>query len=819
MLETAVFEHNANLHTIAAGSFGKTSATLQTLEISGSPALTTIEAGGFVGLGGLKKLSLLVCGVAALDNGVFEGLGQLTDLVLELGDLVYIGGNALSHLIMLRRIRIAHATQLAALPATIFNGLYHHWGSSLGGEGEGEGDVRGSAGVFAGGGEGETSIVLENLGLSSLSFLTPTNGAALHVERVEVSCMPAVLSIPTGAFDAISASCTNLNLNSNGVTAIAPQAFVKLTKLVTLELQGNANLERLSGGVFDGVFDKTAEVHLNLNSNGLRFISPEAITFRSHKMSAPINTIITASSYPGTHLDVCCSYEWMALDPHWAVRGLRCANTLNTLTPLVTAAALLDTDNPIANGEAVAEETFATTVQDITELDDSAFGCCFERGWQSKVDAINDVGLLIIGNVGAKREPGLFSELPTEIQRHLDGFCANASWSSTVPTAGGEPDSIGIDIDSSSFSLDLPTDCNSNSNYTSFHGCPDLKFDFQKTWDPAASQCVLDGCPSGYREDIIGRRRLVDCEPWLHAERPYDTVFAAAERQCVECAVTNCAVCDGGEFRVCSKCSPGFSLFTGVSDDDAYVEHICTATCSEYEHYSAVVSAANAESGGIGGATTTGGSHVCIAWTTCGEGEHEEVAPTEDSDRSCKVNQQLDVVVVGSVIGASVAILLISAAVVKYRAYRRTMRAFDFTSELDRLKSELEAELARKGLSDSGFGSGSGSDASPGFGGGGTGGVGGASGGNRAVESSQLKIPREIKRSSVTTTGALGHGAFGDVFKAVLLERGRAGGSASIVALKTAHVTRKGKAETDTEASSLMYVRLSFPFRTRHPHI
>ena len=72
-VETVVFEHNANLRSIVAGSFGNTSTTLHTLQISGSPALTAVAPGGFAGLAGLKTLSLLVCGITALDDGVFNG--------------------------------------------------------------------------------------------------------------------------------------------------------------------------------------------------------------------------------------------------------------------------------------------------------------------------------------------------------------------------------------------------------------------------------------------------------------------------------------------------------------------------------------------------------------------------------------------------------------------------------------------------------------------------------------------------------------------------------------------------------------------------
>ena len=128
-----------------------------------------------------------------------------------------------------------------------------------------------------------------------------------------------------------------------------------------------------------------------------------------------------------------------------------------------------------------------------------------------------------------------------------------------------------------------------------------------------------------------------------------------------------------------------------------------------------------------------------------------------------------DAVVVGSVVGACVTTLLIAAAVVKCRAYRRKMRAFDFKNELERLKSELQAEV---NSSSSFLGAGAG----PGFECGG--GVGdddrdgggdndesedGGDASRTLAESPQLKMPREIKRSSVTTAGALGHGAFGEV--------------------------------------------------------
>ena len=34
-----------------------------------------------------------------------------------------------------------------------------------------------------------------------------------------------------------------------------------------------------------------------------------------------------ASSYAGTRLDDCCSYEWLKLDPHWSSGALKCLDT------------------------------------------------------------------------------------------------------------------------------------------------------------------------------------------------------------------------------------------------------------------------------------------------------------------------------------------------------------------------------------------------------------------------------------------------------------------------------------------------------------
>ena len=54
----------------------------------------------------------------------------------------------------------------------------------------------------------------------------------------------------------------------------------------------------------------------------------------------------------------------------------------------------------------------------------------------------------------------------------------------------------------------------------------------------------MASCPEGYRKEIIGTKALLNCEPWIHSPRVYETKHAVAEHQCLECAVLNCSRCD-----------------------------------------------------------------------------------------------------------------------------------------------------------------------------------------------------------------------------------------------------------------------------------
>ena len=168
---------------------------------------------------------------------------------------------------------------------------------------------------------------------------------------------------------------------------------------------------------------------------------------------------------------------------------------------------------------------------------------------------------------------------------------------------------------------------------------------------------------------------------------------------------------------------------------------------------------------------SNGNQTECIACSSGWQRKHTEGVCTAKKN-------QLDAAVVGGAIAASCVIMLVAAAIVRYRAYQKKMRAFDFTGEIERLRTELDAELKRKGAPS-------------------------------VIQT--LKVPREIKRSFITTTGALGHGAFGDVFKGILVEKH--GGfnaksdadEAIIVAIKSAQVSAKGKVEQEAEAAALMH--------------
>ena len=57
---------------------------------------------------------------------------------------------------------------------------------------------------------------------------------------------------------------------------------------------------------------QASSVVINLENNGLRFISSRAINFDADGL--PDQTIVILSSAEDTALDVCCAYEWVSLE-------------------------------------------------------------------------------------------------------------------------------------------------------------------------------------------------------------------------------------------------------------------------------------------------------------------------------------------------------------------------------------------------------------------------------------------------------------------------------------------------------------------------
>ena len=688
VIEEAVFEHNARLANIPKGAF-TAAASLQKLDITGATSLVGLEAGSFEGLDGLLAMSIVACGLVAVNEFDFSGLTSLNSMYLgDLESLVSIAPLALSTLTSLQNLRIAKAQRLAVLPR--LDGLFSQ---SVDG-GDLEQQRRVWLGTFK-----QSSIIVEDLGLTDLSFLRTTK---LHVVRLDVKCMPGVKVVQQNVFEMIAASCSILKLNGNGITKIETNAFAGLHKLADLEIRGNAALKWLAPGAFNDAFDhQTESVRIDLQKNGLRVISPDTITFDASWLAAPKSTIISVSSAAGTHLDVCCSYEWLALDPHWSFRGLYCNNTRaheQFSSSTAAAAAASDEANNIDGGasggetgaetragagvEAEADDgpaTIATTdaadVVPIAELDFQYFGCCFQPlGWRQNLNAIESQKLGGL-SFGGTKQAGSLRDLDPQVQRHLNNFCANASWSvqsdrllDSTCTSGEDFDedltkSI-INTGTSAGAIFMPANNNANARANNtgaaaaastadmLAGCPSLDAQFKQVWSPETQQCLTESCPEGFRKEYIGKRHLVDCEPWFHADRAYITRFVLGEMQCIQCSVLDCAVCNDNDFRACSQCIAGHSLLKELSADGTSVEHTCVERCSEHDRYSF--------------------DGECVPLTECRQREEVEAEATESTDRSC--SERMDATAAYAAIGVILFLVCVAAVYAFYQGHDRRRR-------------------------------------------------------------------------------------------------------------------------------------------------
>lgn len=616
-LESVIFEHNSNLFSIPPGTFTGGS-NLKSLSISGSPRLLQLEPNGFQGLSGLLDLKLLFCGIIELGPSVFRGLVSLLELTLDLEHLVSADAGALSALGSLHVLTIKNAGKLD-LPATFF------FGSSFqfqGGKGSGSAGNRTAIDGL------RRQIVLQGLAIRNFTFLSFSMvSEIMQISELEVSCMEHLKTIPPDAFAAVASTLSTLILNNNGVDLIEKAAFRGLSRLRMLELRGNIALQSLNADVLNGMGDHAAEsVRFDLRGNGLKSISTEVLSFETGYLeSLPLSTIISVSSYPGTYLDVCCSYEWLSTNPHFVLRGLECNNTRETSSGVV------DLDG-ITN-----------------------WGCCFPYGWQQNLEEIERAD-----------KPGTYEDLSASVKGHLRMYCANASWSegSLVHSANSENSdtSEGNAIISRACDTAALREGRLNSED---RGCPALQPEFEQAWVSTMGACVADECPPGFRKESNGRRHLIDCEPFFHTDRLYSTSFAVAEEGCIPCSVQHCKRCNGP--RVCSVCEEGHSLYTTLSDDSSYLIHSCVEACADFGHFESA-------------------DGICETLTSCVAGQEEAMPPTEDSDRICETRPRLsDGDAVAISVTAAVVLLLLAAGLLKYRERLQKLKPVDFKATLEEM--------------------------------------------------------------------------------------------------------------------------------------
>ncbi len=133
--------------------------------------------------------------------------------------------------------------------------------------------------------------------------------------------------------------------------------------------------------------------------------------------------------------------------------------------------------------------------------------------------------------------------------------------------------------------------------------------------------------------------------------------------------------------------------------------------------------------------------------------------------KACGIKIDNTSMVIGSTMGSIMVVLIAMVIGYKYRAYKISMRAHDFQQEITKMLA------------------------------------------NGDITDSEARVPREIKRSCVTTTTCIGEGAFGEVYKAILDESSIGGVPGYPVAVKTSKsASGEGATELIQEAAVMAQV-------------
>eukprot|EP00729_Bicosta_minor_P008611 gene8611-32998_t len=568
------------MDTLPNGMFGNL-PKLKSMTLEWNAELHTIEEGAFKGAGSLEELHIVESrNLTTVDDNAFAGLTSLETLEIRCnaGGITAIKQKSLAQLPALKHL-VLQVAGLTSIEDDAFAELASLEVLTIA---KAQKLAILPATLMRGLEASLLRFELIELGIRSLPDELLAGMDSL--QKIKFACLSALQSIPKHFFAGVQKRCEEVSIHKTGLRSLAVNMFAGLTKLHDLSITSNAFLTRLEASTFDNAFDETAgSVRVKLENNPFEFISSRAINF-DDKGAPERTTLVTVSSMQGTRLDNCCTYAWLHEDHHFITSGVQCLDSRST-----------------------ASGTNASVVA--LGGGDHTFGCCFEdTEWEAKITAINNVTAV-----------GSYASLSDDIRGKVADLCRNSMWNQSTKLrdmkSGG----------TAACTTPIDPDCT-----------PSIQPWFNLKYVESDQRCSSRSkCPSGYRAEAIGQRHLLNCEPFLHAPRQYETEFAVAEQLCVACAVPHCKSCSGN-YRLCEACSPGYSL--DIESTSGTLAHACISTCKQGFFSGAVSEIAENSSTAVVAVK----GRQCFQLTECGEGQQErepesdEANPYEFTDRVCQ---------------------------------------------------------------------------------------------------------------------------------------------------------------------------------------
>ena len=417
------------------------------------------------------------------------------------------------------------------------------------------------------------------------------------------------------------------------------------TAIVTdVGAQGGCGSAALVYAALDETTDRTGAT---CEESGVVTISDKDECEAAAKANSKTFELLAASSRPhGCHttnaeLDTWYFNAMVGTNDMDAADRLVCKSCGSSATTTVSD---IVTTPPEAFGEALVDFD-VHFVDSRLELTDPSieFGCCFPGGWIVGVEYLHDQFVGGGSDDADSAAIGSYGSLHNRTKTYLAEYCFNSRWNGAIKVS------------------------DANESYTCLSSedpecVPDLQPYLQTTFNPQAMACISNKCPAGTRTESIGRSYLLDCEPWLHADRSYTTRHAVAEQHCVACIVAKCKVCNEN-YRHCDECDAEHSLFINPVNGI----HTCVergACPSGYYSNSTQPTSMNL--------------HVCVTHTACGDGQKEARVPTKVSDRIC--SRAVSSKEIGGAVGGILVVFLIVVLVLINR----------HQAKIGLLKSELK---------------------------------------------------------------------------------------------------------------------------------